>query len=1079
MRTNFKISGNTFTSTSINLRMSSEIKKVSKFKGYLAILTDDLLLYSKKESFTIKNVIYVDSDYFYVKEGKKIYRMRSFFDKKTEICLKLDCVSDEMKSVMEEENLDCIALQNERVKIWAELSDKPVLFESERARMRNELEEESIFLESEQARMGNKLRTESMAFHEKERKRFEDVAGQMDESGLLKNDRRKHFENAMGQLNEKSMAFINEHSKHFEKMTYSLDEVPLSLWNEKKDELILLGIFEDHVILKKNCRIYYKNLILEGLIGLHYKNYLVVVERGCVLFYDLLTNRIKRLAYSLKRRIGAVSLNNDAFLRIDSMLIYKNMIISEKYEKRSANELMLELIKNIPEKEEIFNFFYDSNFRIDELDRQLSEQFEDLRDGEDLFALFNTTVNSDIFSNDFVTHIAEQSLNLKKITETVVLRRGVKSAMEEIYLILVFYKISKNEFFYNLVRLRFGLKGKVFAVEKRGVRSKIKNGTADAMSKNIKKSGTRRIYENIRNQKMVEEVEDCEAKRILDIKYERLFSYDESVSIGPMVKKKKNTKKLDHVKRILTEKKIKFDEDDLGRKRKDAQNVRKGAVLGDALVFLLCRKVGKKRLADKLMNKNLTRLSDLKKIFSKNGYPLLSVIFGEKPQKLRHKTERRGPYKNERKKFYDFYYRLVHTYRYAQYIKTYTPMNDSLLELMLNGIFFLGSGTQRVKRKFMRNDGCKPEEIFFSEIFINCIDLEEIDVDALFCIEEGRDTAYLYRKAGNIFYMALWFLSFCEEMNDGTRRGVNSAREARKKKKEQVSIDISMDFGNRPKTREEKLKILEEYASEDDELPSRGQNKREAVKVKEVTHNKKETSEADEKGKKEEKRERKFLKSKSKNLDDELIDTENLKNKKREELTKKFLVNCLKMEEKMQGKGECRILFDYTLIALCIINSGSCDLEILRIVRRKILETKEAKYLNNDVSFFISCNEGNYVNSSLDFGHILKYKMCLGLLCAGLGNYKLKERTSLLKFLIISFYPVWPISVDDHKDFTECRYLTFLLLEKKPIDFKYRIKYYDEYDKKYRLDILSDYCEKNDESIERWENLIYLLLRLK
>lgn len=861
MQITFKVTKNTAHSDHLNFRFRSDIKRIMRFQKYIAILSDDLYLYSRRETFNIQNVIYIDDSFFYTREGKKIYRLTHYYGRREEVCTKDECCSSEMVGAMRSVSADDLVYRNST------------------------------------------------------------------------------------------------------KMSSSIG-----------NSTELVGIYDKHLIVKKGTRVFYKMMVFDGTLAHLYKKYLVLAGNGFVSLYDMETHDDNRISYQVKRGIRTRSLNRDTFLTIDDMLVYGSVVVSRRYARVAFRDLMHELIANARDKETAYRFLYHSNFDLEELNAEFDRHFEQCKGmlADDFRKLLVQVFNSDLecFDNGFVQYVEEQGINLKRITEKVILERGVKHVLDEIFLVMVFFKVTNDDFFFNLIRLRFLYDSGANDSNHGSVQAEHLHATDSVLA-------GASIHRNANT-----------AVRIMDIRYERLFFYDKSVNINKMVKKHRIQKDVECIKKILYESKIRFDADDFEGKRRDAQNIRKHAALGDALVYFLSKKMGKKRLGDKLMNRNITKLNDVRTLLSKKTYPLLSVLFADHVTKIREKSQRRGPYSNERRKFYDFYYRLVHTIKYSETICTYTPMNDSFLELVLNGFLFMNTDKQWVKRKLFRKEECKPEEIFMSEVLRNCIDFEEIDVNGLFTVKDNQSNSYYYRVAGRLFYICLWFVNYCDKVNKKTFERTSSAL-----------------------TEEEEREMV--------------------------------------------------------------------KDKKRKEITQSLLGFCLEMEERMHMKKSFRVVFDYALIVLCVINSGTCDLDVLRIVRRKILETKDAKFLTNRTSFYVCCDEGCYVTGCLDYGRILKYKMCLGVLCSGLGHYKLKERMSTVKYLIIAFYPVWPVAIDDHKDYTECRYVIFNALEKKPMMFTYRVLYGDEYDKKYRLDILSDYCEKNDECTEKWEHLVELMLEMR
>ncbi|WUR04103.1 putative anaphase-promoting complex subunit 1 (APC1) [Vairimorpha necatrix] len=173
--------------------------------------------------------------------------------------------------------------------------------------------------------------------------------------------------------------------------------------------------------------------------------------------------------------------------------------------------------------------------------------------------------------------------------------------------------------------------------------------------------------------------------------------------------------------------------------------------------------------------------------------------------------------------------------------------------------------------------------------------------------------------------------------------------------------------------------------------------------------------------------------------------------------------------ETQENKG-FRILFDYLLITFCLFKSSTCNLDLLKIIRRQIKRT-ELISTNEDKNNFCFTNSGIKKDKigNLIFGDIEKYKICLGILCLGLSKYKIKESKSKKLSLISTFFINWPMSPHDQGFYNFFRYELIRNLEKKNNKnlkifrftkyFKKRFNELNEKDKKYVIDVISDYYE--------------------
>ncbi|KAM0686436.1 hypothetical protein COBT_002340, partial [Conglomerata obtusa] len=194
---------------------------------------------------------------------------------------------------------------------------------------------------------------------------------------------------------------------------------------------------------------------------------------------------------------------------------------------------------------------------------------------------------------------------------------------------------------------------------------------------------------------------------------------------------------------------------------------------------------------------------------------------------------------------------------------------------------------------------------------------------------------------------------------------------------------------------------------------------------------------------------------------------------------------CLQAEEKMLDDLKYKILFDSLLITLSLINNGTCNLDILRIIRRLIKKTERSKHLDK-IDFFSIWSSKDETTYGLYYGDNLKYKMCLGVLCCGMGKKHINFGKSSILNIVASFFINFPLTSADQDFFNVLRYfICFDIRDKNEINevfmhtemdlqgfkdinefFKFEIAKADEIGKKAMCDILCDYFEKNDNYIQ-------------
>ncbi|KRH93047.1 hypothetical protein M153_1634000260 [Pseudoloma neurophilia] len=230
---------------------------------------------------------------------------------------------------------------------------------------------------------------------------------------------------------------------------------------------------------------------------------------------------------------------------------------------------------------------------------------------------------------------------------------------------------------------------------------------------------------------------------------------------------------------------------------------------------------------------------------------------------------------------------------------------------------------------------------------------------------------------------------------------------------------------------------------------------------------------------------------------------------------KKFLYKkCLKWEEKVKNDENIIIIFNYCLVCLSLLENittkKELNINLIRILRRKILETKEIKNYNNQETFFVnllspndeSTDEetsdgkfkitGGFSHDPIHFGHIELYKICLGLTLLRPKSFHIKGKIensenhhrilsasafTSITYLFLIFYPIWPICALDQVEFHPIRNLIFLILEKKNQKYRFKEKKTNSFEtsenfRRYIQDMLSDFAERNDLDSYEWKDLI-------
>lgn len=229
---------------------------------------------------------------------------------------------------------------------------------------------------------------------------------------------------------------------------------------------------------------------------------------------------------------------------------------------------------------------------------------------------------------------------------------------------------------------------------------------------------------------------------------------------------------------------------------------------------------------------------------------------------------------------------------------------------------------------------------------------------------------------------------------------------------------------------------------------------------------------------------------------------------------KLLLKKCLEWEERMKTDENFTVIFNYALVSLSLLeNAGpvrKLNINLIRILRRKIFETKEYRNYTDEETFFVNVlslieDDDLYEEDSLEnkfkvtggfslgpvnFGHIELYKICFGLCLLKSKNLYLKgtnsgTRQSLstpaiisISYLFLIFFPIWPSCPEDQIEFHQMRNLIFLLLERGKEKYTFKRRKSQENFKflKYVTDILSDFAERNNENRHTWRDLISMVV---
>ncbi|ADM12436.1 uncharacterized protein Eint_101110 [Encephalitozoon intestinalis ATCC 50506] len=125
-------------------------------------------------------------------------------------------------------------------------------------------------------------------------------------------------------------------------------------------------------------------------------------------------------------------------------------------------------------------------------------------------------------------------------------------------------------------------------------------------------------------------------------------------------------------------------------------------------------------------------------------------------------------YNKGNKIWYDYTYRVLSSISLSMvYMKTsldmfkFIELEDSLCELLTNGIVLFGSKQTRFRSKFKRSDTSTPEEVFYSELFLLGLEMnEQLDSIIEEVAKKSRAASFyeLYRGSGRLLYVSLYLL---------------------------------------------------------------------------------------------------------------------------------------------------------------------------------------------------------------------------------------------------------------------------------------------------------------------------------
>lgn len=142
---------------------------------------------------------------------------------------------------------------------------------------------------------------------------------------------------------------------------------------------------------------------------------------------------------------------------------------------------------------------------------------------------------------------------------------------------------------------------------------------------------------------------------------------------------------------------------------------------------------------------------------------------------------------------------------------------------------------------------------------------------------------------------------------------------------------------------------------------------------------------------------------------------------------------CLGAERLMGESDGFKVLFDTCIIALSLMSSSTCNLEVVRILRRQIRRMEKSKFLVDQTDFFCTTSRCKQETQfTMRYGDIERYKLCLGVAACGMGSLRISNSPRLVLDVVATFFVNFPLSPMDQEYFNMFRY--FLLLSTQSED---------------------------------------------
>ncbi|TBU15949.1 hypothetical protein CWI40_051120 [Ordospora colligata] len=161
-----------------------------------------------------------------------------------------------------------------------------------------------------------------------------------------------------------------------------------------------------------------------------------------------------------------------------------------------------------------------------------------------------------------------------------------------------------------------------------------------------------------------------------------------------------------------------------------------------------------------------------------------------------------------------------------------------------------------------------------------------------------------------------------------------------------------------------------------------------------------------------------------------------------EEVFERLIVLCLRVEDDMKRNVEMKVVFDFCVVSLSLIANSSCNLEIIRIIRRRIKMMEKADRMYERKDFFFSSSGLKQEKQFLiRYGDIELYKLCLGIVTCGLGSCKISGTHHAVFYAISTFFINFPITTTDQEYFWMTRYFLLLSMKESLSGFKHTANY--------------------------------------